>query len=192
MRYYIIYSADWLPVDYNGHPNRMTHYAPPESFGLELTEGGDDDNESEYGYLCEDDAAKRAAEYNGRGYAAWQDFADKRYSRGTYDNSAQWAFAEHGKWAGILTGAQLSELCDEQGLTAEDCETGGSLTGIGWLPAVSFHSDDPSAIVSAYVTPIPEDDARPFTEDDWQSLRDAIVSAYSDPSNIYRRARLGR
>jgi hypothetical protein len=69
------------------------------------------------------------------------------------------------------------------GLVAEDVQTLGSLGapgfGYGWAPAISFRSDDPDAIQSAYVTPIPEVEKEHFDERDWERVRSAVLAVYA-------------
>lgn len=50
--------------------------------------------------------------------------------------------------------------------------------GVGWAPAISFHSDDQDAIQSAYVTPIPEVRKQTFSERDWDRVREAVLAVY--------------
>ena len=70
----------------------------------------------------------------------------------------EWENGHHRKWCAILTRDQFTEFVEHCGLFAEDVETMGSLGapgfGYGWAPAISFNSDDPAAIQSAYVTPL--------------------------------------
>lgn len=67
------------------------------------------------------------------------------------------------------------------GLFAEDVQTMGSIGapgfGFGWAPAISFRSDDPDAIQSAYVTPLPEVRKESLNERDWERVRDAVLAA---------------
>ena len=60
--------------------------------------------------------------------------------------------------------------------------------GMGWAPAISFNGESlyDNAIQNAYVTPIPmakkledlETLDRPFTERDWERVRNVIVKKY--------------
>jgi hypothetical protein len=50
--------------------------------------------------------------------------------------------------------------------------------GFGWSPAISFRSDDPDAIQSAYVTPLPEVTKQAFDERDWERVRRAILTVF--------------
>ena len=67
---------------------------------------------------------------------------------------------KHRKWTGLLTRKQFDAFVNKLGLYAESTETMGSLgapgCGFGWSPAISFTGDHEDAIVSAYVTPLPE------------------------------------
>ena len=71
-----------------------------------------------------------------------------------------WEGGHHRKWCAILDREQFDNFVHACGLNAEATETMGSLgapgNGFGWAPAISFSSDDPDAIQSAYVTPLPE------------------------------------
>jgi hypothetical protein len=50
--------------------------------------------------------------------------------------------------------------------------------GFGWAPAISFRSDDPDAIQSAYITPVPETSKEELNESDWERVRSAVISVY--------------
>ena len=67
-------------------------------------------------------------------------------------------------------------------LTAEDVQTMGSIGApgfdLGWAPAISFNGDDPDAIQSAYVTPIPEVEKDHFDDWDWERVRGAVLAVY--------------
>lgn len=93
-----------------------------------------------------------------------------------------WENGSHRKWAGILSREQFDEFIDHCGLMAESTETMGSLGapgfGFGWAPAISFTSDDPSAIQSAYVTPIPETNRETLGEAEWDRVRGAVLAIY--------------
>lgn len=93
-----------------------------------------------------------------------------------------WENGSHRKWCAILTRQQFTEFVEHCGLTAEDVETMGSLGapgfGYGWAPAIAFNSDDPCAIQSAYVTPIPEVEREECGEHDWQRVRSAVLAVY--------------
>jgi len=74
-----------------------------------------------------------------------------------------WAKGRHRKHCNILTFEQFCEFIDKVGLYVEKCQTGGSLGapgyGFGWAPAVPFNGDETDVIQSAYVTPIPPEEA---------------------------------
>ena len=93
-----------------------------------------------------------------------------------------WTNGSHRKWATILNREQFDEFIKCCGLQAESTETMGSLGapgfGIGWAPAISFTSDDPDAIQSAYVTPLPEVEKESFDERDWQRIKSAVLTVY--------------
>ncbi len=90
----------------------------------------------------------------------------------------------------LLTQTQFDKFIYDVGLTAEDVETMGSITGgawgLGWhVPAVSFRdSAGYDYIASAYVTPVPDvvltrehDDDR--MERAWERVRRAVINKYS-------------
>jgi len=91
-----------------------------------------------------------------------------------------WENGHHRKWAAILDREQFEEFIDHCGLTADSTPTMGSLGapgfGFGWAPAISFNSDDPSAIQCAYVTPIPKKGHA--DERDWERVRGAVLAVY--------------
>jgi hypothetical protein len=93
-----------------------------------------------------------------------------------------WENGRHRKWAGLLTREQFDEFVEATGLYAESTETMGSLGapgfGFGWAPAISFTSDDPDAIQSAYVTPIPEVTRPRSDERDWDRVKGAVLAVY--------------
>ena len=92
----------------------------------------------------------------------------------------------HRKWCAWLTQAQFDKVVSDFGMSAEHCETMGSLGapgfGIGIVPAISFnnemlYSDDP--IMNMYVTPVPVRVSKEtLTERDWQRIRRAILHIY--------------
>ena len=96
----------------------------------------------------------------------------------------RWERGKHRKWAALLTRKQFDSFVEKLGLVAEGVQTMGSLGapgfGFGWSPAVSFNADDEDALLSAYVTPIPEVEKDSFNERDWQRVRAAIISVYGD------------
>ena len=93
-----------------------------------------------------------------------------------------WENGSHRKWCAVLEREQFNEFVDHCGLFAEGTETMGSIGapgfGYGWAPAVSFRSDDPDAIQSAYVTPIPEVERESCDERDWRRVRGAVLAVY--------------
>ena len=94
----------------------------------------------------------------------------------------EWAKGHHRKWCAILDKKQFEEFLDYCGLFAESTETMGSLGapgfGFGWSPAISFQSDSPDAILSAYVTPLPEVKKQHGDERDCRRIREAVLSLY--------------
>lgn len=94
----------------------------------------------------------------------------------------EWQGGHHRKWCALLTRDQFDEFVEHCGLSAENTQTMGSIGapgfGIGWAPAISFTGDDPDAIQSAYVTPIPEVDGAELGEEDWDRVRTAVLSVY--------------
>jgi len=98
---------------------------------------------------------------------------------------------KHRKLCAVLTRRQFDRFVEDTGLFAEDVRTMGSLgapgCGFGLSPAISFRNDDPDAIQSAYVTPLPlaytltdleRGPRRQFTEDDFERVRAAILKVY--------------
>lgn len=96
----------------------------------------------------------------------------------------RWERGKHRKWTALLTRKQFDAFVEKLGLVAEDVQTMGSLGapgfGFGWSPAISFRNDEEDAIVSAYVSPIPEIEKAAFDERDWQRVRQAIINVYGD------------
>ncbi len=112
----------------------------------------------------------------------WDETEDDRQYEYSY-LEGRWEEGHHRKWCALLTREQFDQFIDRCGLTAEDVQTMGSLGapgfGFGWAPAVSFRSDDPDAIQSAYVTPIPETSKEALDERDWERVRSAVLAVYA-------------
>jgi len=91
-------------------------------------------------------------------------------------------FLEEGSIVAILDRDQFDDFVKNCGLHAEDVQTLGSLGapgfGVGWAPAISFISDDPVAIQSAYVTPLPEVRREHGRDGDWDRVRRAVLGVY--------------
>lgn len=98
---------------------------------------------------------------------------------------------KHRKLCAVLTRKQFERFLNDTGLFSENTRTMGSLgapgCGFGLSPAISFRNDDPDAIQSAYVTPLPlayklkdleEGPRRQFTEEDFERVRSAILKLY--------------
>lgn len=108
------------------------------------------------------------------------------------DEKNPWHNGKHRKLCAILTRNQFEQFLLDTGLVSEDVETMGSIGapgfGTGWAPAISFNGESlyDNAIQNAYVTPIPmakkledlETLDRPFTERDWERVRNVIVKKY--------------
>jgi hypothetical protein len=94
----------------------------------------------------------------------------------------RWEDGHHRKWVAVLDREQFDEFTRRLGLHAEDVETLGSFgspgCGIGWAPAMSFTADEPDAILSAYVTPMPETAKGHYDERDWRRVRKAVLAVY--------------
>lgn len=106
---------------------------------------------------------------------------DSQYEYGYLEGC--WENGSHRKWCAILNQEQFDEFIEHCGLQADDTETMGSIgapgCGFGWAPAISFTSQDPDAIQSAYVTPLPEVEKESFDERDWQRIKSAVLTVYS-------------
>lgn len=87
-----------------------------------------------------------------------------------------WTKGKHRKYCGLLTKEQFEEFVSDCNLYPENCETMGSLTEMGWLPAISFNGQD-DIISSAYVTPIIKEEL--MTERNWQRVREVVISKFS-------------
>jgi hypothetical protein len=94
----------------------------------------------------------------------------------------RWKKGKHRKWCAVLNRKQFDAFVSHCGLVAEDVETLGSLGapgfGVGWAPAISFHSDDEDAMQSAYVTPLLDRLKKPADERAWERVRKAVISVY--------------
>jgi len=110
---------------------------------------------------------------------------DETEDDGQYEYShleGRWDGGHHRKWCALLTRDQFDLFVEHCGMQAEDVETMGSIGSPGfsyeWAPAISFTSDDPDAIQSAYVTPVPEVEREQIGENDWDRVRSAVLSIY--------------
>jgi hypothetical protein len=97
----------------------------------------------------------------------------------------EWEKGKHRKWCAMLTKAQFSEFVRATGLVAESTETLGSIGapgfGFGWSPAISFRDETcDQAILSAYVTPIPEVRKEHGDDNDWRRIRRAMLSVFGN------------
>jgi hypothetical protein len=112
----------------------------------------------------------------------WDETEDDRQYEYSYFEG-RWEEGHHRKWFALLTRHQFDRFVECCGLIAEDVQTLGSLGapgfGFGWAPAISFRSDDPDAILSAYVTPLPETRKEALDERDWERVRSAVLAAYA-------------
>lgn len=93
-----------------------------------------------------------------------------------------WPGCQHRKWAAVLNREQFDEFVEKLSVYADSAETMGSIgapgLGYGVSPAISFSSGADDAVMSAYVTPIPEVSKKCFDERDWQRVRKAMLSVY--------------
>ena len=113
--------------------------------------------------------------------APWdQTEGDEGYEYGYLEG--RWEEGRHRKWAGVLTRDQFDQFVRQCRLTAEEVQTMGALgtpgCGYGWAPAISFRGDDPDAIASAYVTPLPEVRKDRLDDRDWGRVRAAVLAVY--------------
>ncbi len=107
---------------------------------------------------------------------------DEQYDYGYLEG--EWERGKHRKWCAMLTKEQFQEFIDHTGMIAEDVETMGSIGApgfdIGWAPAISFQDDGTEwAILSAYVTPIPQVRKQGFDERDWRRVRQAVLNVFA-------------
>lgn len=95
-----------------------------------------------------------------------------------------WENGQHRKWAAVLDREHFDEFVSKLGLYADSTPTMGSIgapgLGFGVSPAISFSRDDPDAILSAYVTPVPETNKEHGDERDWNRVVNAVVAVYGD------------
>jgi hypothetical protein len=94
----------------------------------------------------------------------------------------RWEEGSHRKWCALLTRDQFNDFVNACGLHAEDVQTMGSIGSpgfdSGWSPAISFTSDSQDAILSAYVTPIPEVERKHGNERHWDRVRNAVLAVF--------------
>jgi len=93
-----------------------------------------------------------------------------------------WENGHHTKICGVLNKEEFSKFIDDTNLYAEDVETMGSIgapgLGFGCSPAISFNGDEQNAILSAYVTPIPEITRGECKENDWDRIKKAVLNMF--------------
>jgi len=108
-----------------------------------------------------------------------------------------WKKGKHRKLCGILNRKDFDQLVEDLSMWADSTETMGSLGapgfGMGWAPAISFIAEHYDAIMSMYVTPIP--DCPPPEGDEaldraWKRIKKAVVSVYSLEGQYRGRLRL--
>lgn len=90
---------------------------------------------------------------------------------------------KHRKYFGELSREQFDKLINRTGVTADSIETGGILSPLGFLPAISFGASLNDCIISMYVCPIPSvapPRSAEQSERNWQRVRKAILSVYGD------------
>ena len=116
-----------------GQWESVAYYQPRRSIlrKLVLTERTDAFGESEYAYLSED------------------------------EDPDSWWGGKHRKYCGMLTREEFEDFLDDTGLHFETENTGGSLTEMGFMPAIAFNGYAHNAIQSAYVTPFPDVEDEP-------------------------------
>jgi len=94
----------------------------------------------------------------------------------------RWEKGRHRKWIALLNRKQFDAFVGKLGLYAEDAQTMGSIGApgfdFGWAPAISFTNDHPDAVMSAFITPIPETKNEGGDDVDWQRVRRAVLSVY--------------
>lgn len=110
---------------------------------------------------------------------------DQTEDDGQYEYSyleGEWLGGHHRKWAAFLERQQFDDFIDHCQLRAEDVQTLGTIgapgCGFGWAPAISFVRDHPAAILSAYVTPLPNVRRKELSSDDWDRVRGAVLAVY--------------
>jgi hypothetical protein len=107
----------------------------------------------------------------------------------------RWQKGKHRKWTALLNRKQFDAFVEKLGLIAEDVQTMGSLGapgfGFGWSPAVSFRNDDEDAILSAYISPIPQVQKESFNDRDWHRIRVAVINVYGNRPRLLEALRGG-
>ncbi len=134
-----------------------------------------------YSVDCPDDDDVCIFEFAPPDLALWEDTeGDEAYEYGYL--GGRWTEGFHAKWTAILDREQFDAFIEHTGLKAESTETMGSLGAPGfgfcWAPAISFTRDDPDAIQSAYVTPLPETRKPAGDERDWDRVKATVLTVY--------------
>lgn len=78
---------------------------------------------------------------------------DSQYDYGYL--GGEWTKGKHRKWVAQLTEEQFDQWLTQLDMEPEQTQTMGSITELGWLPAVSFRSgleENHQVIMSAYVS----------------------------------------
>lgn len=92
-----------------------------------------------------------------------------------------WVGGKHRKYCAQLNKKQFEHFIDDCCLVMEDVNTGGSLTGMGLLPAHSFNDsgDSYESIVNAYVTPLVMNEGIKLNELLWESLKQEMLHKFN-------------
>lgn len=89
---------------------------------------------------------------------------------------------KHRKYVGMLSKQEFKDLCWEQGMETESCETMGSLTfEFGLLPAISMSYSDDRTSMNIYVTPMHKDKEGYYdvvSEDNFYRVKNALLKVY--------------
>lgn len=139
-------------VDVLNSNESIQDYMPSQRYLFDTTEG---DDCYQYSYLADESG-------------------DESYRKG-----------KHRKLCAILNRKQFERFLSDTGLHADDVETLGSIGapgfGCGWAPAISFTADEYSAVVNAYVTPIPEVEIKSEKSnrsESWNRVKKAVLSLW--------------
>ena len=117
--------------------------------------------------------------------ALWQTEGDSNYEYSYL--GGEWKKGKHRKLCGVVGEKLFKKIVDCCGLRMSSTETLGMLGaphlgGIGNSPAFSFNCDDePSAIISAYVCPLPnkkEQKRFPLDENGWKKIKEFLLKEY--------------
>lgn len=92
-----------------------------------------------------------------------------------------WEGGHHAKVVGLLSPKHFRQFVNDCALFPEDVETAGSLGAPGFFgvaPAICFRAEEYSAVILAYVTPVPSGTPGEISDEQWQAMRAYVMKEF--------------